>query len=511
MAYTPSTPGVSNQPGVETPTGGGNFAAPAMSEAYQTQLDLFDPPDIVEHLYERHDHEAGFRFMLASLQKSRGWSQPHTAHYERGRRTDLIKLGTVETAAGGAGNNLVMNLHADAMYATTAYGQSSYPRVNQMILFPDGNKAMIIAKDTSVNPHRVTLRPTKAAVDLDSSVTANKGYALVDNAWGEGTGLPSTVQFRVWKYQSQFQIVKEALKYTGSAATNEIRFTTHTMPDGSKSPIAIINNDMLIRYEIQCDDTLLFGDEIDNITVASDVLGSNVAVKGTVGFDTFSKRYGHQYEYTIGSFDQEDFDAIGAIQEKERITSARKNTAIAGYAWTVEVSNAFDAYVTAGGNRAYTITALKDIYLSEMQEMDKDDDEIMSFAVNMGFNAIYRNGFSYSWKKFSKFSDATSVGAGDYDYTNRAIFTPYGFVKDLNAQGEKRKTRFIHLLHKQLGSFSRERVIGHINGVGSNTNVVGFNVLGFNSNQYDGSQVGIVSEIALHMASGNRIMYILPD
>jgi hypothetical protein len=508
MAWSPSLP--SNY--TETSTGGGNYSTTATGEDFITGLDLYKPNEIVSEIYNRHGHEAGFRFMLSSAGKKVMASQPTVAHYEAGLRTDNVKIGTT-VSGSGAGTSVVLNLHADAMYNVPSLGQSSYPRVNDILLLHDGKRGMVTAKDTTVTPHRITVRPTLTTVDLSTSVTNGDSYAIIGNAHGEGTGLPTTVQKRYWKYTSGFQIVKEAFAYTGSALSNAMRLVPPSGGTAGETPYLLeIHDDTLVRYEIAMDRVLLFADEMDNITTTSNILNATVSVNGTKGMDTFARDYGHQYGYTIGSFALADFDELAKIYEGERMKTRTIN-AMLGFDFGLELENALQLELAASGNQAYLIKAASALYQNDMidgQEMDED--ELRGMAVEVGFKAVHKAGYTFSWNKISEFTNRAGLGATGYDYKNRAIVAPVGWVNQMNLGGSSTSAPTMFYVYKGLGNYSREMQLGVINGVGSQSafSVVGANSL-LKSNQYDGTQVGMVSEIGFHMALPNGLVYIQPS
>lgn len=505
MAWTPSLPGNYT----ETPTGGGNYATTATGEGFITGLDLYAPNEIVEKIYNRHRHEAGFRFMLSSSGKKVMASQPTVSHYEAGLRTDNVKVGAT-ISGSGAGADVIVALHTDAMFTVSGIsGQTSYPREGDLISLHDGKRAWVKLKNTGVNPHRITLRPTLASVDISTSLSAGDSYAIVGNAWGEGTGTPSGIQKKYWKYSSGFQIIKEGFAYTGSALSNAMRLVAPSGNTPGLPYLLEVHDDTLCRWEIATDRTLLFADEIDNITVTSNILNATVNVSGTKGLDTFARNYGHQYAYTIGSWALSDYDEMAKIYEGERI-GARLLAGMFGYDYMIEVENVLQAEIQADGNQAYLLKAASALYSNDnLGGTEMDEMELRGMAVEIGFRAIHKAGYTFSWQKLSEFSNKVGFGAEGYDYRNRGIVTPVGWVNQLNMGGDSTNAPTMFYVYKGLGSYSRELQIGVINGIGSQGfgNFVDANML-LKSNMYDGTQVGFVSEIGFHMALPNGLTYI---
>lgn len=504
--WTPSQPNNT----FETATGGGNVASSGAGQEYIDELDLYKPNEIVNKVFKRHKSALGFRFMLGSAAKSQGVSQPTVGHYESGLEEDVIKVGA--KSGSGAGADVVVTLDADNMYNVAGLGQSSYPRKRDLIMFGNGMKAWVKDKDESVNPHTITVRPIKSADNLTTAVTVGSSYAIIGNAHGEGTGLPATIHPRYWKYTSEFQIIKEAMSYSGSALSNSIRLTTDaTNPD---SPYLLeILDDTLMRYELASDRTLLFSDTIDNITTTSDILSRTVNVKGTKGLDTFAQDYGHDYTYTPTSWAISDFKSTAEIYEDERI-GINNIHGMVGFGFYGELEDVGVNFLGTDGNAATFTRAVGTMYNSGLADrVDMDNEELYGFGIEIGFRAITKLGYTFSWQKLTEFNNKTSVGGDAYNYKQRAIWCPIGHVGQLGMDGQRSShdapTMFYN--YKKAGNYSRERQYGIVNGVGSASimGVAGIQGL-LRSNGLDGSQFGVVSEINFHAALPNGFVYVQP-
>ena len=276
-ANRPKDLGVQNFAGL-----GGGVVSQVVVSAY----DLYEPNELIG-VFERHSYAPSFRLKLDSMGFSKGCSAPTLGHYEYPWREDLVKVGSIVQASAGPGTPVIVALHADSMYdaGATVGGvarQASFPREGENILFANYTKARIVKKDTTVTPHRLTLSPVKSTVDLAGAIVADESYAIVDNAYAEGSGLPPGVMNRVIQYHNTFQISKEASYVTGSSATNKMYYDP--IPNVSGAFYLKVEADTYYRFENKMAGALLFGQQDDNNTVYVQALGFDAPISGTEGF-----------------------------------------------------------------------------------------------------------------------------------------------------------------------------------------------------------------------------------
>jgi hypothetical protein len=500
MGYTPFVPPANRPDDIRPPA----FSVGEGSHSQQvfSQQDLYTPAEMVQ-VFERHSRPISYRMMMKLYGFTRGASTPTVGHYEYPWYKDLVRVGSIVTASAGAGNNMVIELDADSMFdpGATASGttiKGSYPVVGDLIMLPDGNKAQIIAKDVSTDPHRLTLRPVKSTVDLDGSVTAGENYFISDSAFGEGTGLPSGRTSRIMKYTNDFQIIKQAAITSGSELTNQAYF--EPIPGTTGSFVLRVQWETMQRFEDQCDGALIFGSSIDNITTLSSQLGVDVTVKGTEGLIEFARVNGYTVNYTPGSYTTQDFDGIARIYELERI-GVKEIAGWQGIDIYQEQENALQALLN--GDLTANLAANRFTFSMEPNDAHQLVDS-GDFALRIGFQAVRKSGYNFSWKSLHTFNEAIGAGAEDYNYTQWSIWTPLGYTKN-KATGGTAGT--VGYEYKVLNGYSREQVVANINGVG----VAGSGGLSpVAVNQYDISTIGMLSEIASHNTCANHIILQTP-
>lgn len=470
------------------------------NQAAITTYDIYAPNELLM-VFERHDHQPGLRLMLKAMGMSRGTFKPTTSHWEYVWRENLISIGSIVTPSGGAGNNMVISIPAGDMYDTglTSNGtaaKASYPIVGELIYLPDGNVAHIIAKNITTDPHQFTIRPAKATVDLDSSVTAGESYALFTNAHGEGTGLPAGRTPRVVKYLNDFQIIKQVAGVTGSELTNKSYF--NPIPGRQGSFYLKTEDDMRWRFEGRCNGALLLGQSTDNVNVFSSEVELDVPVKTTEGMYTHISENGNTSTYTAGSLAFADFDGVSNKFEQERV-GTRHICSWIGYLLYNEIENMLQAAL----NNDMAALLTRDLLHYDDQIMPYDGwqpREAGDFAMNIAFRALKKGRFTYGFKMLHEFSDPQGVGSANYSFPNVSIFTPIGFTKDPVSGG---KGCFCGYEFKQLGDVNREVVPAQIVGAGANST---YQVIV--SDQFDRRKTAFVSEISYHGSCPNQCVIL---
>lgn len=482
-----------------------------------SQWDFYKPNEWIDYI-ARHSGYVGFHAMLRTMGFSNGTAKPTVGHYEKPWSESLVPIGTIITPSGGAGNNMVVALDASGMYTpgvavngTAAY--ASYPVANDILMLKDGNKAFVVSKNTTTNPHRLTLRPVDSAVDLDNSITAGDALFVSGNAFGEGTGLPAGRTPRMIKYTNTFQIVKEMFSATGSEMSNQMYF--NPMPGVAGSYVLMVRDDTYKRMERSLDYTLLFGEQHNNLTQFNANLGFDVPIAGTEGFDTFVLTNGNQQPYTPGTLTVQDFDDIGRIFTLTQI-GTRDILSLQGYDLRNEWENVLASYFTYDNadflaDKFFAISAIAPVATS-LDNVQTATPRAGDFAVNIGFKGIVKGGYNYGFASMEMFNDAVGAGADGYNYIKSGYFMPVGFTKERSSDKGKPT---IGYEYKQLGGFSREMVVASYNGVGTQGAPIGDGTLGMMAQGATGpndiANTGFLSEIAGHWTCGNHTVAIYPQ
>lgn len=481
-----------NLPGGLNPSSFGSVGGAVANQHVLSSIFSYDPFAFYRGVAQRHSSMPSFRQMLRLQKATRGVKAPTTGHYEQDWKTNLVPFGTVATAAGAAGANLIINLAAGAMYnagATVggAARQASHVRVGDVMQAPNGVRARVMDKNTTVTPHRITLRPLKAADNLDTAFLANGTYAIFDNMHAEASNIPESLIPRLIKYENTFQIVKGGGATSGTELTNVL--FAQFVPMQDNTIYVAIKADEMERYERAMCYALLFGTQADNIVVASTQLQHDVSMRGTEGLIPFLDAWGHLDTYIAGSYAIGDFDVLASIFEQERI-GTRQITTYDGYSIFQETENALQNLLNAN----LTIELMKKwgadwgASSENMQPFDSD-----SFDFYIGFRALKKSGYAFYFRLLHEFNEYVGAGAPNYKQTTYRLALPLGYANDRNSGSP---VPYISYEYKSDGrGYDRHDRIDEYGGIGSKLKA---------SNGDDMQAFGIVSEIALHAACPNK-------
>ena len=495
MGYTPFTPpsAIGMQPAAFSDVGGH-----AASQQVWARQDLYTPFELTQ-VFERQGMKPTIGMWMKMLGFSEGVDTYKVGHYEGERDVTPIRFSAVDTAAGAPGANLIMAIDDDYQYdaGVTVNGaaRNATPgRVGEQVLLANKSKAHIIAKDTSVTPHLVTLRPINENDNLDLLVAIETNYALIDNAWGEGTELPRGVQPRLIKYQNDFQIVKETVVATGTELTNR----AYVQPIKGREGSMYIRSEWqtVHRFEEKKSNALLFGTPGSNIKVFNTELGYDVDVRQTEGMDYFARTNGYNVTYDEADYTTQDFRDIGKLLEAERI-GVRDYCFWMGYDLYGTIEESLDGRLSAD----ITEQLIRTRVLGGASPMDDDHQPFnaMDLAMNIGFTAVKIGGYSYTFKLLHEFNDGRQAGLDTYNYKKSGILHPLGYTTNYNEGGS---TPIMGYKWKQQNGYSRENQVGVLQGIGVSSSPV---------MERDITKTGMLTEIAFHATTGNHFIYMTPE
>lgn len=484
---------------------GGVLEPPAISnpggvlsqEAFST-YDLYTPQELVQ-AFERHGHKPGFRMMLKSMGFRRGVKAKTTGHYEFPWKEALFHVGSIDQASTGPGTDVIVRLSANSMFdgGLTSGGnavQGSYIIENDILWFKNNKKGFVSHKDTSVIPHRITISPVDPMVDLADAVIAGNSYFISDNAFGEGSALPAGRISRVIKYSNEFQITKAAAYSTGTEMTNQTYF--NPIPGRQGSFMLKVKMDTMYRFESACNGALMWGSEITNIREYNPILKHDVSVKGTEGFINFMLRNSFNSIIPAGALVLNDFNNIGRHYEDERI-NGREKLLLEGYDRYVETENVLVNFLN---NDITMYQTNKHFNAGRTKSSDETQPfHASDFAVAIGFYALKKSGYVYNFKQMNEFSYRNGAGADGYGFRNWGITMPLGYTKN---KISNTSTPTVGYEYKKLGSYSREQVVGMLNGAGVAGSGTPYSIA---TGEYDVQSCYFITEQAFHGAVPNAL------
>lgn len=482
MAYTPTVSGG----GYPQPS---NFSFGSQGATSQlTTVTMYDLwPQELTQLIERNTNGVGWRMLLKLMGFNRGVSSPTTGHYEIGRNIETVSFGQIITPSSGAGTNVVLELEASQMYtsaASTGNVLGSWPIVGDVIELKDANltQCYVVAKNTAVNPHQITVRPLLAATNLAGLITLSEDYRVITNLSGEGTDLPAGRTTQVIKYTNGFGIVKSAVKTSGNNLATRPYFDP--MPGRPGSFYLRDADFMLKRHEEWCDNLLLFGKTADNITVTSTELDVTVPVGSTEGMLTFIENYGWEDIILPGLQSIQTFDDVSNIFKKER-TLSNDYLVLQGYDSYQNYENVFADYAQ---------NFVEPGFIIEREDLEGSPE----IKINVGAYGIHKSGFKYRFKDMNAFNDGKSAAVSGYPYPDYAVFVPVDYTTEKSTNS---MVPTVGYEYRQLNDYSRENVFVQIDGTGYTpiTNIT-----------TDVLKGGFLSEIASHCTAPNNCLIQKP-
>jgi hypothetical protein len=473
---------------------------------YETIYDR--PPAERTALFARHAHQVGFCTWLDALGYSSGSDTTSVGHYELGWEVDQVTVGSIVTVAGGAGNPIIIALDSTNMYDSgqTSGGsgvQASYPVAGDVLEFYDGVQGWVSAKDTSVNPHRLTIEPLDSADDLDSSVNATETYSILYNLHAEGSGLPASRTLRIMKYTNTFGLIKHAFEITGHELSNAVYHETVPGDPGSarKPSYMMLQQSDIMRYERSKSYMLLLGQQTTGLTQLVTQTGLDQSVTGTEGFIPFSLANGYNDTYTVGSYAVSDFDVISTKIMDERSISNGTMFLLDGPVISNETDDVLDTYFQS--DLTPFINTLIDGYSSALegyqQGLDGGDN-----TVGLGYSVVRKGGITYHMKRLDEFHDIKGGGHTGYKYRNYRVATPIGFANDIRTNVAR---PMVGYEWKQSGKYNRQDMWGGFAGAGVGGNNSPF---GPAVNEVDSLRKFMISHIAGHWACGNSLVVQRP-
>lgn len=485
----------------------GTVGGGVMNQAVISDYDLYTPAELTV-LFNRHGNFPTFRNKLRAMGFSRPCVTPTVGHYETPWHKNKLEIKSVITAGTGAGTNVVIELkdaaHFDASVTVGgAARKASFPQKYDVYRFANGVEAVVIDKDETTAPdnHRLTLRPKKAADDIDAlidAVVAGTGnVAWMRREMPEGSGAPDARTPRFIKYSNTHTIVKEAVAATGSELTNQAYFDI----DGQRGSIYLqASKDAYRMFEESYASALLFGTTADNVSIAVDGVGHDLPITGTEGLYTFADSNGNIDTYTLNSYTTADFTSVAEIMENERI-GIRSLITLDGFGIFTQREQVLsnfaansNAFMFAKGTFGQVSPEVRD----EMSIQNEQD-----YMLSVGFTGVRFSGYDFNFNLLHEFNDIMGLGdAGDgYTHRNESIIMPLGTRTDSLTNAA---VPTIGYEYKSQNGIDRENVVGTVSGVGATP------LTRQPNNLDDISKTVFLAEFAFHGSVSNGIVIQRP-
>ena len=352
---------------------------------------------------------------------------------------------------------------------TVADNDPAVVRLNDVLLFEDGSRAVVTDQDTSGTTFTVARLDGTAAGDFDIA-TAGKA-AIVGNIYAQGSGQPSEFyQTEVVKRTNPFFITKETYHVTGSQATN---IGWINIGNGDYRWYVKGEMDTRKRFMNQREMMMLLGQKGD-IDVPD-----GTGVTGIAGSEGYFAAVEDRGITTTGTFG----DGAGFADIDEIIFELDKQGAPAEYAMYVDTATslAIDDMLAAG-IATQTTAGLPGQFGAFQNSAD--------MAVNLGFKSFTRGSYTFHKHGWKLLSDPTLLGAfGTKPY--KGAMVPMTQVADAKTGV---KAPALEMNYKEVNGYNRE--MEHW--------VEGGGVLGFATNDQDVAKFHYRSEANLITRAANQ-------
>lgn len=346
-------------------------------------------------------------------------------------------------------------------------------RLNDVLLFPDGTRAVVT--DAATSPTTFTVIPMDGTDAVNFDIATAGTAVIIGNIYAQGTDQPDAFyQTDVQRRENPFMIIKESYSVNGSQATNIGWIDANG--NGDYRWFVKGEMDTRKRFMNQREMMMLFGERVDagNITLASGV---------TTGSEGYFSAIEDRGITSTGSFDSlQDIDDIIILLDREGAPSE-----YAAYVNTT-VSLAMDDMIASG--IATATTAGLPGQFGAFQNSPE-------MAVQLGFKSFTRGGYTFHKHNWKLLNDPTLLGAFDTPYYRGAL-VPLSQVADAKTG---KKSPALEMNYKSANGYSRE--LEHW--------VEGGGVLGFKTNGEDVAKFNYRSECNLITRAANQHVALVAE
>jgi len=389
----------------------------------ETGSTLIHKRDVDEQLIKRYG-EQGITGLLEMHGAKKECTNNLFEHYEEA----LIHNSFTASITAASGNYAELDLDSGSKQGTLAA-----IRVGDLIQNANGN-IYLVQERTDVDNYHVQLVGTDETATVASSV-----FAIIGNAFAEGTGQPEGLSPRVHHYSNHTQIIKETFEVTGSEATN-ITYLKVNSPEFGSGYLWYLKgeSDTYKRFQDYCELACVLGQTSAASTVDQTVSGTpndGNRVFTTEGLLPFIENKGQSMNLGSSAITMADFDA--AVKSLDKFRGAKEMALYAGINLSLDIDDllaAQGAYAAGGANYG-TFANSKDM------------------ALNLGFNSFSRGGYTFHKKTYDLFNRPDLLGGTGFNYNGYGMCIPMDSQKDAKSGA---KIPSLRMRYKAANGYSRE-------------------------------------------------------
>lgn len=451
---------------------------------YESVLSMYDifKPEVANTLYMQHGDQG---LPLFQLLRSMGMEEPVARndwylHEDNYIHEIFHSRGLV--ADPGAGNPILITLAAGDLDASNRY----YPRVSDIVTFPNEAVGMITLIDTTIPAAPVlTITPVDTNYTL-GGVAANAELIITSNAFGEGSGQPAGAVRGTTKRHYYAQTFKETAVASGNEMVSQLWFQYYDDNNvGNWYNVAM--RDAEYRLALRIDGAFWTGRALNNAALVDPTNGESPYM--TTGLIPWIRDFGYTYGYTPGTFAPTDFDQLALYLTRQRIT-APNVMFMHGVPLGQEIENALVLY-----NRNTGVDFTKQAAASLFGGNEK-------LAMSVGFKSLNKGGRTFHFKNLENFSNPKTFGATGYNYENMGVVIP--LIKTKTAMGENEVPKLTDILsvrYRSHSNYNRMFEVWDVGGAG----------VGLKTTDLDLRKHYLRAHLGLQVATPNKLILVDPS
>lgn len=457
-------------------------ARPSATAAIETanlvsSFDVYKPEKLNTLFKVRGMQGLSYMLMLRAIGFELQVAQGQYGHHEDDYTHETFRVKT-QTAAGAAGAAVDMVIMNGAGGDISTVG-TFFVRLGDEITLPDlrtqvrVQKIVVSGSTGTINATvTVTLVP-KGANDIIPILRAGQELAITSASFAEGTTQPKGLVRKTLEYVNFTQIIKETMRVTGTALTNQLWFDNAT--DGQGIPAYYIKGQADTDYsaQLKVDGALMWG----QLTTNTLITDTNSTSTGT-GYDTddvagqfntteglvpYIRRTGHTLAYPTGQWSVNQFDSIGLILDKE--FAGDYLLAMLGINLLKDNENALVDYFKMT-DISYVKSEMDNYLYKGNQAMSEEEGGggITGLSMAVGFRYFRKLNRTFCLHKMGMFSHPKLYGAPGYATPGYGIVVPIKKGKDKLTQNE---VPSIGMRYKSMNGYNRRATVWNQSGAGN--------------------------------------------
>lgn len=443
-----------------------------------------EKPQVVNKLFRRFGYQY---YPMFQMFRAMSREEAITAEQWDAEEDNMIHhtVKVADTVADtGAGNAQIFTIHSDDLDENYNF----YLREGDIITIPSTRVQAIVNEIDISTPATpvVTLLPLRSTDNIDG-IAGGTVLPITSGAFGSGTGQPMGTVVGTTKRRFYTQILKESV---GAEGTQLVKERWYEVYDTGENIIGWFTPGTA-RAEyllaLKMDGAFLTGVERTNTDVKVRAgEGINNPIYTTKGLIPTIEELGHTMNYTVGSWDITDMDAVGLYLKSQAITNDIV-WLMPGAKLCNEIENELIDFLQAGGATDFTKITSQLFSGNE------------GLAVDIGFKGFKKGGITFMMTSMDGWSNPTTYGVTGMNMDQNALIIPLVSYQDPKNPGTKIDNLATKYLAK--GGYSRRMEVWDVRGAGGGLYVT----------DVDRTDTYLRSHIGLQITKANQMIFMTPS